>query len=215
MSLYEIAFQWQTLISGVIALAGAAATVIAVLIQINANRKIEDERRQNEAYAARSVLPQALNEIIEYAEQCMDVLDEASRRESVMSDALKKLPHPPGGLLPIFRDAIRFSDNERQRQIADLLSFFQVHEARLISLRNPSRAGHTFSTLPEAVIDSARLYAMVARLFPWARREEEGRPQSRVTYDEIVSAIRIGVRHYESNAGLRIELDRRRPKAGT
>lgn len=206
---------WQTLVAGLLALTGAAATIASVKHQIASIESIERNRRRDEAYAARAVVPQALNELVEYAEQCMGVLDEASRNIDRMPEALKKLPRSPNDLLPIFKDAIRFSDEARQKQLADVLSFFQVHEARLISRRNPGRPGHTFSTLPEAIIDSAQLHAMVTNLFPWARRDEEGGARGRVPFDDIVSALRIGVRHYESNAGLRAELDRRRPKAGT
>ena len=51
-------YDWQTLVTGVLALLGAAATVAVVRQQINASHAQEEERRSRTHYAARAAMPQ-------------------------------------------------------------------------------------------------------------------------------------------------------------
>src|SRR5262245_52086306 len=72
---------YQELISGILALIGAAAAVVVVNRQIRqtqeieeARRAAEDERRERRHYAARVMLPHALNSVWEYARASGDEL---------------------------------------------------------------------------------------------------------------------------------------------
>jgi hypothetical protein len=215
--LYELAKEWQTLIAGLVALYGGWTTLKASKLQSKTTLEIEEEHRKVEAYAARAVMPLALSELSDYAENCIVVLtialDEPNTHEA--RQIATGLPPSPTDLVDPFKQAIKLFDDPVRKQLADILSFYQVHEARLRPLKAGSISSSNFITaLPQALIDAADLKSKADNLFDWARREEEG-DIPRSTAKDIRSAIFVSVPTYqpEDNVLELIEARRRREGA--
>jgi hypothetical protein len=63
--------QWETLLTGIGAVAPAAFTVVKLREQIDQTEKLTNDQRRRRARAARATLPLALSQLAEYATSCI------------------------------------------------------------------------------------------------------------------------------------------------
>lgn len=108
--------QWETLLTGVAALAAATLTVAKLNDQIRQTEQLASDQRQRRQRAARAVLPLALSELSDYAKACMIGLNDL--RPCFQSDgSLDRLqvskigttwtmPSLPENILSVFKEAL-------------------------------------------------------------------------------------------------------------
>lgn len=141
---------------------------------------LEQKRRDHELDGARAVLPLALSNMCGYAERSADLLRamldaSASFPDHVSVPADFNPPELPDEAISVFRDCIRFAHHDEARQLADLLSEYQVQNVRLRAIPDDAHRGRlSKNNVHEYVLDSAELYARAANIFDYARRKERG-----------------------------------------
>ena len=80
----------------------------------------------------------------------------------------KELPSKPAGAINVLKAAVEFIDTQPSGKVFELVSFYQVHNARLFSGRE--RRGQV---LAESMYDTVLLRFYVDRLYEYARNESE------------------------------------------
>jgi hypothetical protein len=128
-------YDWQTLIAGLIALAGAIITVVAL------GGQARDERTRK-SRAARALLPAALASIDDYAVACIRWLHEASgpaRRAEQQPHMIAEinLDPPPrfdSSVAATLRDCVEIVDKAPAKGLAALMSKIQVQSSRIAHL---------------------------------------------------------------------------------
>jgi len=187
----EYFIQWvkefQTLISGIIALVGALFTVAAIRRQISSSEKSHEDLLERNLVSARSVLPMALSELVTYGESCLSVSFRMAKGHEI--EPLKKLS---GSHNDVFREVIKYAPQERQEQMAELLAHLQVQISRMTrevaeyrpmgreEILYANRIGDEDPNKRENILDAAKLIFQAEDLFCFARREEEEEERSRI-----------------------------------
>ncbi|MFG5120856.1 hypothetical protein [Methylorubrum sp. POS3] len=138
----------------------------------------------------------------EYSQNCTEIIH-ALRNDPDVLDIYKHrytLPPRPSEAINEIKSAVLATDEKHALTLADIISWFQVSEARLREFRKyiANESGRpSNSDFTTAIVDSAKLYALSVRPLAWARGEvdtvgafDEGK--------EIRSALFI-VRIYEED----------------
>jgi len=195
--------RYQTLLTGIFALAGAFATVWAVLVQVRHANQAEERQLAREREAWRGVLALALSGVVDYANQCSKAVLELEQLTSSrgLKPAPSHFPELPEALIQTLRECIRISHSEEAKKIAELLSRLQIQNARLKQFHSESWVSD--HAIDQALWDAAELYALASPLFDYARRSEEGSLR-RVPVNEITKALRL----FRIHEGERPSLDR-------
>lgn len=183
--------EWQTLISGLLALVGAYLTVRGIRSQINQAYDLAEQARLREEQAAKAVMPLALSQLNQYAEDCIRLLDmhlSTSRNHCLIPND-KLAPRIPTDGIEALSKCARYADEDAVRKVAGLLGKLQVQHTRLEKIIEMRRGSvlTELDALP-AMTDAADLYAVVNALYAYSRNEEEIRKRSSV--EELSSAIR-------------------------
>jgi hypothetical protein len=163
--------------------------------QIRHTEELERRRNNAENDAARPVLSFALSSVTHYADDCI-------KAHIPILDALGARPAPtalhtpplPDDVINRLRDVVRFSYDEQRIDVERLLLWLQVQQSRLQDLEGHLRTGcptHVITTheIQARILDAADIYALSARLFPYARRSEDFRPD--VSAEEARRALRL------------------------
>ena len=199
MALFNIAlnfpdffYRWQTLLTGLLALGGAAWTVRAIQSQIKQASDAENDRRQRNERAARAILPLALYDISDYARECM-LLMSPFISGSARQNPIIVPPIPPALIEPL-QAAIRSANPQTAGEIAGVIAWLQIQHARLRSLADrvsdPTRQPITPVLAAEALLDAAELSARCASLFPYAR---DDRAPAEVSFQSRLGEALFGV----------------------
>jgi hypothetical protein len=154
-------------------LVAIAATGMIANWQHQKTLEIERSRLAREEFASRTLLTIALSEIVENAAAALKSLDQAHSSFSPFSTIHLAKPSISRAALENIRESMRVSDAEIASELAELLKFVQVHEARWDSLaeKGPHGGlGHRIEIV-QGVRDAADLYCLAERLFPYARGE--------------------------------------------
>jgi hypothetical protein len=161
---------WQTLLTGVLALIGAAWTVMGIRAQIHQTQEIAKDEREREEFAARAVLSLALSQLINYAQGCLHFIKD-KQTDTISGD--EDLPTLEEGVVPSLQDCARYTNKDIASKIWTLLSNLQVQQSRFRDLAD-SRTGRSLSENEVLTnsLDAANLYAKTAELFHYARDEE-------------------------------------------
>lgn len=188
-------FDWQTLLAGALALAGALLTVHYLHKQIIVTENMEIERRRREENALKAILPMALSEIVRYSVECIKLLNTFVTRQSPLMPGgmhvgpLGELPRVQSNAVETIRDCTRYADPETAGRLATLLNTLQVQQARLRRVLDPAskyRAVVKFEAF-EVMIGSAELCAKASALFEYGRASADLRAKS--TRKEMDSAF--------------------------
>ena len=158
--------EWQTLIAAVFATAAAIATIVLINMQINEGRRLEEERRERECRAARSVLPLALSLITQYGTNCMRAanLPNEQRLEAFRDPRTQAIDDD---IIEPFKECVRYADDDAAKAIFKLLSWLQIQNARFRGYANQRRISDRDAI--EAVLDAAKLNARATNLFWYGR----------------------------------------------
>jgi hypothetical protein len=216
---YQLACEWQTLIAGLLALAGAWWTVSAIRDQVAQTQEAEREHRLREERAARAMLPLALSALVEYALDCIRLIEHyiptGGTAVRSVSDGGLVAPRLPDEALEPLQAVVRHSDDEIAKQVATIFGKLQIQRARLLGLIGRSlRDASCPMSVPEgfdAVFDAADLHAYTVRLFEYAR--DVGALREKAGTDQIKGALRNAGLWDPENRKLFEEMDRRSRRA--
>ena len=171
--------EFQTLISGIIALSGALITVIVIQRQIASSERNHEDLLERNLVSARSLLPMELSDLVTYGENCLSISFRMAQGRAI--DSFQGLS---GNHNDVFREVIKYAPRERQEQMAELLAHLQVQITRMrrvvanyrpmnnSELLYEPRAGDEDANKRENIIDAAKVIFQAEDLFCFARREE-------------------------------------------
>ena len=226
-------YDWQPLLAGALALAGAIATVIAVVGQIKSARadtnsqilatkedtdkqikwtvRLEEERRRRDERAAKAVLPLAISPLIQYALDCLSLVSVAEEIGDAAEFGSGRIPVIPTNVITPLREVASHADETVSKQVETVLSKLQVQHARLTGqLRRKPLDGKRILTRHELLglaWDAADLHAHIARLFSYARDEDALRTPA--TAEEIMTPVHIAGIYPETHSVLYGDLETR------
>jgi hypothetical protein len=183
--LAKFLYDWQTLIAGILALIGAAWTVMGIRAQIRQTNEIAKDERDRDEFASRAVLSLALSQMTAYSQSCIKFIKE-KQTETIAVD--EDLPTLEGDIVPRLQECARYTNKDIASKIWILLNVLQVQQARFYELVR-RRAGErlTVNEVRDNSLDAADLHAKTAELFAYAR-DEEGMRQ-RAPSDRLMAAL--------------------------
>ncbi|MDQ0390811.1 hypothetical protein [Labrys monachus] len=195
-------YEYQTLVTGVLAVLAGAFTLLAAWWQIRASRATEARRRQAETRAARAMLTFALDQILEYAEGCAHAL--VAHNCAVLQAEASGLPVPtnskhfptfPGAVLKPISECIRHEDSpERLEMLASLANWLQIHEARVKALKEKIEFGSIMpAELSRSPYDSAELYYLAEQLYHYAREIHQSPSLGEKSDRYLAVFLRMGI----------------------
>ncbi|HEX3954628.1 MAG TPA: hypothetical protein VHW90_13700 [Stellaceae bacterium] len=179
--------QWETLLTGLAAVAAAVATIINLRLQIAQTDRLAGEATRRRADAARAMLPLALSELAEYASACIrqlsalrpnfraeGALDQGARQGYVSKDLA--LPQLSENVLALLKECVEFMDEVPAGGVVELIRHLQIQRARLAQgiskLKNNDTARPILRGLvDQAIRDAAEVGARAMSLFPYSRGE--------------------------------------------
>jgi hypothetical protein len=181
-----IAYDWQTLITGVLAVGFAAWTIYQVRQQIDLQRQqiAKDEKKLTEEKAAKALvakahMPDALSALSRYAADCLMFVHQNVRDGQP--------PVAPVEAIGTLKAVIEFVDGVAAQRVFEVITFYQVHNSRLERFGR-ARAGERL----DHCIDAIRLRALVDGLYEYARELPVEAPV-RLSQDEMLTALRASV----------------------
>lgn len=187
--IYHYVYQWQTLITGILALAGALITVHYLRHQTRKSEELAKQANDRDDVAARAVLSLHLSDLSEYARSCIQLIEKhLDRTTSLPADTEVAAP-PPDAILAL-QACVRYSAPAVSEQISLLLNKLQVQRSRFSGFIEKYRGSYIpqFEAV-DRIIELADLYAEVDRLYLYSRNEDgmrERRPPS-----ELLNAIGV------------------------
>lgn len=200
------AFRYQTLISGLIALAGAGLGAFAIYRQIKQADLLEGTRRENRKRASRAVLPLTLAGFSSYALEVGALLGEIYSRITNQNPGAAYANHRPLSAPAIpnravdeLKEFVELSEAGEAKFIALLLSDIQVLAANVdATLAEISGVRGHRSVVPPNVTDYAiragQIYARAGSLFDYARGEQQTVPTG-ISWHEVDRALFVMYRH--------------------
>ncbi len=183
------AMQWQTLITGIIALIASVITVSIIRKQIKQSDKHYKDNIDRKHRAIKSGLCLAINEISSYSEDCFRVLCELADHANNFEDESweifiqsfdEPLPTFPTSSFDLLRDAIESSPIEDSKKLAKVISYGQVQKARFedhldnILYGRKNRVILIDTTqVQDQMCYAAALYSACDWMFPYVRDERD------------------------------------------
>lgn len=195
---------WQTLASGLIALAAALIGATLIFFQIRQARSFERDRILRRRDAVRSTLPIVLSNIIEYTRGL--AIELVRVREEVTNGIVdlpvvenRDFPTLPRGDTSVLADVIEASPTDIRDSIAYLLVRLQVQASRIRSLQMENISGGrqlavSIENIDVYIWDAVEVYLRCEALFPYARRQSEAAPPDLNSSDLSRGLLAVGVR---------------------
>jgi hypothetical protein len=189
-------YDWQTLISGLLALGGAAWAGSLLSKQIKLAEALPEIERSRKFLAARCLLPIHLTEILGYCRLVAEGLiplqqSQASPTEDAVSIS-PSLPFPHSSVIHLTR-AIELSNEPCFIAIcAKIISELQVLTSRTADIQSVElmMSKKYPSNIEIYIIQAAKIYGMTSSLFGFARQETETPPCS-VSWDGASTALNV------------------------
>jgi alcohol dehydrogenase class IV len=176
--LLERLFGWQTLLSGILALLAALATIYLINKQITLAAKQEADRRARRARAIRSTLPLALSEMTGLTHKIVADLSAiaASNPQGTLANAIRnyEFSEPSSETISILKEMIEFSDsNIAVKVLAEIISEMQILFANLRSPKDHKDISVTRHNLRSYACRAIKIHSLASILFSYARSEVE------------------------------------------
>lgn len=212
-----ILYNYQTLIAGLLALGGAIWTVATIRRQIAEADRHETERRRRQNFAARAMMPVALNELSNYSKRCVELLLPLLPKQSgqlVTAHITQNAPAIPAEAVFTLRESTEFGVDPIAITIADLIRKLQIQHSRLADIENWLSSSGRIIVRPnilEFIVDALEIYARSAKLFAYARRESENAPDAPNENDLTSAAHNCSI--WDSHGEVFELIKRRYPKA--
>ena len=191
--------RYQTLLGGVLALAGAYLAFSAVRSQIGQTERLEQERQRRETRAAQAGATHALDKITNYAAACITLIRDLDQ-DHLRGHKVPNLPVPsfPTETIAVLQGAVRHSSDDYAARFSDLIATSQIQHARLLGFREKlskvdGGVEDAYTDLQQNLFDAADLYVRAGALFEYSR---ELRNPLFADTDAISNALYLT--HYES-----------------
>jgi hypothetical protein len=193
---------YQTLVGSILALLGALLTVLIIAIQIVQSQDADEQRRRDRLRAARSVLPFALSQISQYAEDCIEAILPLLPTNDQAEGFVNQPPNPviapklPEDALPILKECIESSEPEAAKALSEIATMLQIRNSRFHALliKIPEKIVSTMHIsvlssydVRRRIIDFIELQAKTSKLFDYARGKSEHVDQT-FTLQDITNA---------------------------
>jgi hypothetical protein len=197
-------YDWQTLVSGFLALIAAGVTVIYLKKQISLSEKQETDRLQRQHNAARVTLPLTLSGLCQVIEQMLMELHTAKSDPNTF-----QLPAPPTNAIIELQQIILSTDNSSiTTPIAEIIREIQTLWVRVEALSNRGNPPHShillISIFDEWIIQAAKIYALIESLFDYSRFEKQDGPKE-VAWERVEAIL---MRMYVHDEKLRAMIER-------
>jgi hypothetical protein len=159
--LLKVAYDWQTLIGGLLALFGAILTVRGINRQIGETKNEVEAAKKRDEFAAKAVLPLALSQLSQYGVDCIELVNPLITGQRREVDHGDETPPVPNDVIEVLQGSARFADDKNANRIAALLGKLQVQQARLRTLLTSKigRRLHEHEGV-SAIIDAADIYVL-------------------------------------------------------
>ncbi|NBX04108.1 MAG: hypothetical protein EBR02_08665 [Alphaproteobacteria bacterium] len=154
----EILKEYQTLLTGILALAAALFSVWALW-------QIEDKKRKDKNRVARAMLVHSLSDICQYAKDTLEYLYNYRNADTVQRQSMSAPTIPTESIFPQLCNAIEFADplNDVGNYLAQLVCDLQIHNSRL----RDSNLEQTWRVTLE--VAAVELHATAENVFDYAR----------------------------------------------
>jgi len=175
--------RWQSLNVGMLAF-------ISSVTAFNIGRYNAEKQREREFTASKAFLPDALSGLTSYFATSAILFKEGW--EASHGNPIKTaLPMPPLDSKEVFRDCIKYADQDVGEYLARVLRRLQVHAARMAAYVD-QKSGDTWLSpqrhnLISYIYRLGELQAMINRLFPFARDHDQ-LDTSTLTWDDFKNA---------------------------
>jgi hypothetical protein len=187
-------YLWQTQVGAIFAIIAAGIAATVVLLQISAERRLDETRRLRRASALRAVLPLALTELSDYATNCARTLATLLQQPNSLSANLagKQFPPLPAGLVGRLMEFIEVSEPNHARPLIVLAKRVQIQHARIRDTQQGMTNQHGSilyqPNLSGRLIDTAEIFARCGALYKYARGNAAA-PAAAISPDEVKSAL--------------------------
>lgn len=169
----------QSLVGGLLALAGAWLTVSAIRSQISLQKHQEDDRRVRRERAEKALLPHALSDITTYCRACKRYI--RARHHAPISQSSKPAepPHFPRDAVEMISGAIEWASEQDGQRLAQIVSYAQLQRARLEGLLSDQsegifkNEGSSPPQLAQRYYEADKLKAHVGRAFDYGRNDDQ------------------------------------------
>ncbi len=158
--------EWQTLIAGLLALISAVATIITLIWNHSSDKKRHIEEKEKAAEKeeritryTRSLLLNAAGTLYGYSKKCFAYVDNKE----------ENLPKKPDEAIAILQENIKYSDSVTSKNIFDIVSFYQKHNARLEGYKENTSVNKKEHIFHDVII----LLYYFSSLYPYARDEKK------------------------------------------
>ncbi|WP_417782875.1 hypothetical protein [Terasakiella pusilla] len=188
----KILKEYQTLIAGLLALAGALITVWKINHQISEQRRQYNETQQRRLRASRALLIHALEVISDYAENCLTyTLKEYNfrhnpRRSMFTPPTDKNTPILGNQVYSILKDSIECVNSKNAEKLINLLVDIQILNSRI----NDKELIKSKKMSIEFIIDAMKLNVQTSNCFDFARGYNEMIGEYRITYLDLERQLR-------------------------
>lgn len=172
--LITLLFLWQTQTGAAFALAAALVAAGVVWHQTQANRRLEDERRDRRAFALRAILAPALSELSDYATRSATMLAEAFAKRPVSGTVISgriTFPAVPDGLVLHLTAFIEAAKPAHAKSFIVLVKRLQTQHARMLALQRQNTLSQTEVLL--CLVGTAEIQARCSELLDYASCETE------------------------------------------
>lgn len=182
---FQLTNAWQPWVTAF----GVIAAAWFAIWQQNKIEEREARQRRRKSVAARAIMPAALAEICEYAEQCAATVKVGypSGQGGTIIAGTIPVPKFPSDAIKVLRDCIEHGDDKDIAKISILIGKLQVQNTRITPflLRSDFKTvtAHNYDMFLSDIID---LHACCASLFPYARFEDVA--ENCQTYEQLIRA---------------------------
>ncbi len=190
----DFLWNWQTLIAGLTALAGALYTVGAIRDQIQLARDQEEDRRERKQFADRTAMPSALAELIEYAKACLNLQKALLQYKTAPLQLTTKvtlfgfvdeIPDFPTSQVSTLQLCLETTDRDKREPIAEIVRRLQIQHyrldhtvRRLAPVQNDgTRWIITVEDIANDMVDTIDLLERANNIIPYARGLEPAPPE--------------------------------------
>ena len=184
---------YQTLITGSLAVIAAAVGGYLLNRQIRQADDHAEDLRERKNYAAASLATHALNDVADFALQCVQVL--LALRQTVKEyprvNVSLNIPTKPTHAIEIIASNIENMPRNVRPMFRQLLEVLQIQHSVLMTFAERCRNGVVMAgpTLDNRIRDAVEVYARTGPCFPKAREDPDKLP-SPLNASEWVSAAR-------------------------
>jgi hypothetical protein len=178
--------EFQTLISGVLAIIAALMGGLFVWYQSRSTMREEDRKRRAKFDAVRATLRHSLSDLSDWAETNIATLNRlflADGSAEKFSDAYSNIEWKavPSKTILHFQELIEFGANDNlHKYLLNMLDQVQIIQARLRGIKSPMRPSARLHNpeISSHIEDSMILLTWVDSLFPFADGEESSAPNT-------------------------------------